>query len=109
MSWLSGETQEEDMAEVLPPLLGHVLCDLKTSLQLAAKSTKLESKSLNKKPCRAIPGLGEAPAVVRLSSGGKGGGFTSKITSRISYTVSKSKEHVQQQGQKCIKDRLCAF
>lgn len=74
MSWLSGKTQEEDMAEVLPPLLGHVLCDLKTSLQLAAKSTKLESKSLNKKPCRAIPGLGEAPAVVRLSSGSKGGG-----------------------------------
>lgn len=72
---VKGETQEEDMAEVLPPLLGHVLCDLKTSLQLTAKSTKLDSKSLNKKPCRAIPGLGEAPAVVRLSSGSKGGGI----------------------------------
>lgn len=75
MPWLSGEKQEEDMAEILPPLLGHVLCDLKTSLQLAANSTKLESKSLNKKPCRIIPGHGAAPAVVRLSSGGKGGGY----------------------------------
>lgn len=62
-----GKKQEEDVAEVLLPLLGHILCDLQTS-PIAANSTKLESKTITRSSAGAAPAV-----VVQLSSRGKGG------------------------------------